>query len=167
MTVLDDLYRWLLDALSRRISGAGPLLAFPTVVIAVPIGMRLLVRRVLPLLVWCVLALTNGAAFLLGVLLLGVDFVIASCFRICRLRPPSLVYALGDTLITTMRATQTGFGMLRTRAARLGNLGGLGGLGLLVLTFALLWWWNAEYCARTTTAGCVVPAMSWLDLLIQ
>jgi hypothetical protein len=163
MTALDDLYAWVLETLSQRLGDGGPLVAFPVVAAGLLLMARTLIWRLLPLLLGFALALADLVTVLLGVLLLGVDFLLASCFRLCRLRPPAVVYGLGDTVVTATKAAQTG---IRILGGRTGRLRRLSGTLILMLVVGLVWWWDAGYCARSPAGGCTTPISSWLRLVM-
>ncbi|MEV4134699.1 hypothetical protein AB0J72_21325 [Dactylosporangium sp. NPDC049742] len=163
MTALDSLYAWLFTTLSSPLDDGGSLFAFPVTAIGVLLAARTALRLVLPVLLRYVLMLADAVTVLIGVLLLGVDFLLASLFRLCRLRPPAIVYGLGDTLVTATRAAQSSLTMLRTRTVRLRGLSG--GL-ILLLVLALVWWWDSGYCGRVPSAGCTGPMSAWLQLVM-
>lgn len=165
MTALDSLYAWMLDTLSWPLGSDGPVLAFPAMALAVLVTVRILLRQVLPLLLRYAIAVANTLTVLAGVVLLGVEFVLTSCFRLCRLRPPAVVYGLGDTLVAATRAAQAGLRFLRTRSVRLGGMSG-NFILVLVLVLVLLGWWNIGYCGRSTAAGCADPVTAWLRLVM-
>jgi len=159
LRLLDSAAEWLLGLLDGLPVRVQHLAVLPVLVLGAYVALRIVVRRLLP---WSVryvvrpVILTVLGTTVLVVLL--VDFVLALVFRLLWLPLTVLHYAPGDLAVGGAAWATDGVGVLVAGAARLRRFS----LRVLFLAAgALVAWWNAGYCGRTTAAACISPAHTW------
>ncbi len=145
---------WLPAELARA-------LALPVLVAALIILFRIVVRRVLPWLARyvlrpAVLVLTGAVAFVA----LTVDFVLTRAFRLVRLAPTAVHYAIGDVTLSGAAGART---LTRVVVRQVGRLGRFSPALLLLAALVVVVWWNAGYCDRNPAAGCRAPLSAWVQ----
>jgi hypothetical protein len=161
MKVLDKSAAWIRDVLTFLPPEIATFLWFPVLVMVVFLAAVLFFRRILPFIGRVGAALLPWLATLLGAALLLPDLIIATAFRLRRLRPPALLYHYGDTVVDSMiglARASTKVGSALSRLARVHVL-------LLALACgALIWAWNAGHCSETSIKGtCVRPVSGWME----
>lgn len=159
LRLLDSAAEWLLGLLDGLPVRVQHLAVLPVLMLAAYVALRIVVRRVVP---WSVryvvrpVILAVVGAIVLIVLL--VDFMLAMVFRLLWLPLTVLHYAPGDLAVGGAAWATDGVGVLVTGARRLRRFS----LRVLFLAAgALVAWWNAGYCGRTTAAACISPAHTW------
>ncbi|AGL18439.1 hypothetical protein [Actinoplanes sp. N902-109] len=159
---LDDLADWLPDRLEWLPAPARGHLVVPLVAVAVIVGTRVVVHRLLP---WAALRLLIPATAVVtaavAAVALTVDFLLARLFRIFWLPLTGMHFALGDLVVAgtrgLRRAADTGIRRAGARLARFSSV------LLLVAAIGITAGWNAGYCDRHPGAGCAEPVGQWWD----
>jgi hypothetical protein len=145
---------WLPPELARA-------LALPVLLVALVILFRIVVRRVVPwlakyLLRPAVFAVTGAVAFVA----LTVDFVLTRAFRLIRLAPTLIHYAIGDVTLAGAASARV---LTRVVVRQIGRLARFSPALLLVAAVVVVIWWSAGYCDRNPAAGCQAPLSAWVQ----
>ena len=156
--ILDSVALIVRHALGVLPTDAANFLYMPVFMLAVMIGVVLVVHKLTPpasrlaahLLTW----LITGA----GALLLLAEMAIAGGYRRRGVRPPSIVYNLGDAVASW--ATGLTSGARRATGALADVLSRAKVPLLLLLSCGWILLWNYQHCPDSA-AGCAKPVSAW------
>lgn len=159
MHYADTSLRWLEDWLSVNAGPGYAVIALPLLTMVGVLVVRLAIGGLVPVAGRLLLTpFALGVVVTAGLLVLTVDFVLASAFRMVRRRPPPVVYAIGDLAMSgTVRAQR----VIRWTANRPMPLRGYGTALSIVVVAGLIIWWNSGFCARHAGSGCQAPLADW------
>jgi len=153
----------LVSALENGLLGSLPLWIRELVVLAVFAALgfpltRLLVRSVIPWLGNVLVEPLTWVAEMLGRAALFLDFAAARTLTRLERPLPAALYAYGDAVGATTRATRE---VLRKALRGLRVLRATPAIVIVLLMVAVFAQWNSSHCSATSRGKCVSPVSQW------
>jgi len=160
LDLIDRLAAWLPGELRWLPADVRAVVVLPAVVVAVCVVPRIVVHRLFPWLGrYLLLPVIVLVSAVVAVGALTVDFVLTQLFRIFWLPLTAVHFAIGDLAVAGTAGLRS---VTRSAVGRSGRWLRRFNPGLLLIAgVALALWWNATYCDRNPTAGCVAPIAKW------
>lgn len=158
--VLGTAFEWITSRLDSYTPSLTVWLAFPIMVVAISWSLSIIRSVFFRVMILLVIPAAQVLAMTSYALLLTTEFLGTQVFRLCRLRPPKLIYRFGDgvTASKPVLMKQLGVASQRTDNAFRRRRSRLWLLALI----AVLGWWNTSYCSAMSTVDCSRgPASAW------
>jgi hypothetical protein len=141
---LDRAFQGLSQWLEKYLPDSSKAIAVPVFALVAVVVARLLIKQVLPVVLRVVVVPAVIATIAIaGMALLAIQLCLAAVCRLFRLRPPSILYAVGDLTVAALSRTASLGAFVphsRIQSVRLW-------LPIALVT-VLLWRWDADYCER-------------------
>ncbi|MFI5932218.1 hypothetical protein [Actinoplanes sp. NPDC051494] len=151
------------ELLLRLLGGLAPetaaVLFVPLFVVVVATAFVVFVRTALEPLCRAASFVLRTAFTLAGAVVLLGEMTVAGGYRRRGVRPPAVVYNVGDIVASWVTAASSGATRATTALARAARLNAV---LLILVSLAWIWLWNDGYCPDEA-ASCARPVATWYD----